>query len=409
MSEPRTPAANPRRATAVYVHFPWCKRKCPYCDFASLAAEPGRIPARRYTDALLRELELRAPWLAGRSLQSVFVGGGTPSLWAPAELGRLLDGLRAAFEAHEAPLEVTVECNPRSLTEARAAAFAEVGVERLSVGVQSLRDEGLRWLGRLHDARGALSAVRAAARHVPRVSADLIFGWPGLRPEALVQDAERLLEAGARHLSVYALTIEPDTRFGELHRRGRLRVADEAGYAKQYAALCERVAALGLTHYEVSNWALPGQQARHNQHVWRGGEYLGLGAGAVGALALQDGRARRHRNHPLPGRYMRAVETCGGLAGVPDGSRDGVHPWEAEREWLDPGTRVREAWMLGLRTAEGVDLARVRRTTGVDPLQGRREAVERLRRAGRLQIEADRVRVPESYWFVLDGIVLELF
>ncbi len=395
------------RPTAVYVHFPWCEHKCPYCDFASWAAEPTRIPTRDYTDAVRRELAARSGSLPGRSLQSIFVGGGTPSLWPPGELARLLRAIRESFEAVEEPLEITVECNPRSLSESVAAGLAEAGVDRLSVGVQSLREGGLRYLGRVHDGASALHAVRRAARHVEQVSADLIFGWPGLTPSDLVQDAKRLVEAGARHLSTYALTIEPNTRFGELHRRGQLPLASDEEHAAQYAALAEHLPALGLHHYEVSNWAVPGQEARHNQHIWRGGDYLGLGAAAVGCLSEGRG-ARRHRNEPLPSRYGQRVRSAQPSDSSP-ASPQAPLPWEAEVEWLTPRQRIQEAWMLGLRTAEGVDTDAIRARIGRDPLAGRRQTLERLASEGRIQWNGTVARVPPAQWLLLDGIVRALF
>ncbi len=375
--------------TSVYVHFPWCLAKCPYCDFASAAIKRGEVPHEAYADAILRELERRAEALAGRTLVSVFFGGGTPSLWDAAALGRVLRAIRASFDREDA-LEVTVECNPTSLDRGKAAALREAGVNRLSIGVQSLDAGRLRFLGRLHDADGALRALRAAASEMPRVSGDLMFGMPGQRPSDFGEEARRVLDTGVKHVSAYALTIEPDTQFGALHKKGKLPLATDDDYAETFV-VAERVFAdAGLAHYEVSNYAVPGEEARHNLHYWAGGDYLGLGAGAVGCLA--DGtRARRWRNDPRPERYLAA----------PGG--------EVFEESLEPDDRIREALLLGLRTDRGVDLAALAEATGVDPRAGRERAIERRLERGDVVLEGERLRVPHDRWLMLDSIVADLF
>lgn len=383
------------RPTSVYVHFPWCLKKCPYCDFNSYGTARGDVPHDAYADAVLRELDARHEQLAARELVSIFVGGGTPSLWEPRALGRVLSGIRGAFEAHAGSLEVTVECNPTSLDRARAAALREVGVERISIGVQSVDDRRLGYLGRLHDAVGALRAVREAREEMPRVSADLMFGMPGQKADDFAAEIERVLETGVDHVSAYALTIEPSTQFGELYKKGRLAIAPDDDYAETFLRAEALFASRGLGHYEVSNYARPGQESRHNLHYWRGGEYVGLGAGAVGCLASEGGSARRWRDEPLPARYL---EASGELARV--------ETWE---ETLAPEDRVREALMLGLRTREGVDLAAVRARTGVEVERGRERAIERRLARGELVREGDVLRVPSASWLALDSIVTDLF
>jgi oxygen-independent coproporphyrinogen-3 oxidase len=294
----------------VYVHFPWCLAKCPYCDFVSYTSPRDAVDHRGYADSVIREIEARAGALSERRIESVFFGGGTPSLWEPAELGRVLTAVLASGcatdRASGRTLEVTVECNPTSLDEDRARALVDAGVNRLSIGVQSLRDDELRFLGRLHDAAGAGAAVRGAMRAgVSRVSADLIFGLPG-QPVLRARDqALELLDFGLRHVSCYQLTIEAGTRFGELARRGRLPLADDGVVAEAFLAIDDALRGRGLRHYEVSNFAVPGEEARHNLGYWRGGEYLGLGCAAVGFLRVPgDGPARgvRYRNEPDAGR-----------------------------------------------------------------------------------------------------------
>lgn len=376
--------------TSVYVHFPWCLKKCPYCDFATRKIDSPDLPHAAYADAVLRELDRRSDALAGRTLVSVFFGGGTPSLWEPHALGRVLRGVRAAFDDTADDLEVTVECNPSSLDRNKAAALRAQGVDRLSVGVQSLDDERLRFLGRFHDAEGAVRALDAAMAEVPRVSADFMFGMPDQPPRALLDELRTVLDRGIRHVSAYALTIEPGTQFGELYRKGKLRVATEDAYADMFLGAEALFAEHGLEHYEVSNYASRGEESRHNLHYWRGGAYAGLGAAAVGCLDAEPGAARRWRNEPDGARYLETLA-------------------EESEERLGPDEIVREALMLGLRTREGVDLPETARRAGIDPLAGRERALDRRIAAGDVIREGDRLRVPTDRWLRLDSIVVDLF
>ncbi len=383
-------------SVSVYVHFPYCLRKCPYCDFNSYGTARTDVPHEAYGDAVLRELAWRLPPVADRTLASIFFGGGTPSLWEPAQIGRVIAMIRGAFAQQADDVEVSVECNPTSLDRERTAALREAGVNRVSVGVQSLDAERLAWLGRLHDAEGALRALREASLEMPRVSGDLMFGMPGQAPEAFLADLERVLETGVRHVSAYALTIEPGTQFGELHKKGRLPIATDDAYADTFLAVEARLAKEGFDHYEVSNYAQPGQEARHNEHYWRGGAYVGVGAGAVGCVDDRETRkSERWRSESLPTRYLEA-----------SGSET-VTSW---RETLTPEDRVRESLMLGLRTQRGVSIPRVREATGVDLREGRERAIERRTSRGELTIDDDHVmRVPREHWLALDAIVTDLF
>jgi oxygen-independent coproporphyrinogen-3 oxidase len=405
------------RRAGVYVHFPWCLAKCPYCDFVSYVA-PAPPDHAAYADAVIRELAARAPLAGERRMATVFFGGGTPSLWEPRELGRVLSAVRTALVC--APdLEVTVECNPTSLDEDRARALADVGVNRLSIGVQSLDDARLRFLGRLHDSRGAIAAVRGAIRAgIPRVSGDLIFGLPEQPPDAARGEALALADLGPTHLSCYQLTIEAGTRFGELARRGRLPLADDGAVAEAFLAIDEALAARGFRHYEISNYARPGDEARHNVAYWRGDEYLGLGCGAYGYARAPRSRDReeaargvRWRNPVVPDRYVAATRAPGAADDVgvaPDGTtRDTL---SESREELDAQTLLRERIMLGLRMAEGVDLGDAARdlgTAGWTPERDR--ASDALVRRGRLERDGERARIPRSAWLWTDDTAARLF
>ncbi len=390
----------------VYVHFPWCLEKCPYCDFVSYRTTREAIDQRGYTDAVLHELRGRLAGLRAVDLElrlmSVFIGGGTPSLWEPAELGRLLTELRREVPA-PGYVEVTAECNPSSLDRERAEGLAQAGVNRLSIGVQSLDAERLKFLGRLHDGDGALRAVRdALSSGIERVSADLIYAVASERPEEAVDEASRLLDTGLRHLSAYSLTIESGTRFGELARRGRLPLADDGATIDSFFALHEALGARGLGHYEVSNYAVPGQESQHNLGYWQGQLYLGLGCAAVGAIPGPDGTVVRYRNQPVPEHYQRAVTSGAGLLAA-DGVPDSV-------ESLDGETRLRERIMLGLRLAQGFDIEQAAAELGVDPWPADRlRAAERMVQRGRLVRDGGRLRVPLKAWALVDGTAAELF
>lgn len=393
----RTPGGA-TRLTSVYVHVPWCLRRCPYCDFATQATGVEGIPHARYARAIARELQQRARQLSGRTLQSVFFGGGTPSLWAAEALGETLNRVRRAF-AQEAPeLEVTVECNPSSLTRAKARALADAGVTRLSVGVQSLDDAYLRYLGRWHSAAEALRALDDAMLEVPRVSADLIFGLPEQPATQTLAHLDKLVGLGVEHLSCYALTIEANTPFGARARRGQLPLAQDDDVARTYLAAEAYLLDCGFEHYEVSNYARHKRaRAEHNVHTWRLGDILGLGCAAVGCLAQepsQGGHAGRYRNLVTPKAYISAIE--------------GGESAEGEREELDAELRWLEALMLGLRTSAGVDLLGVEAALGRALPEAMQAAVQRQLQKGCMQLKEGLLQVPLQHWLRLDGILSAL-
>jgi oxygen-independent coproporphyrinogen-3 oxidase len=385
----------------VYVHFPWCLKKCPYCDFYSLATERDAIPHAAYADAVIRELERRASNLEGYTLRSVFFGGGTPSLWKTSELGRVLAHILSTFGS-DRDVEVTAECNPSSFDEKKAEELALCGVNRVSLGVQGLDAERLAFLGRLHDGPGALEALRIAlASPIPRVSADFIFGVAGQTPEQAKREAATLAELGPTHLSAYALTIEPGTEFGSLARRGRLPLLDDELVAHSFEGVERVLEDAGFEHYEISNYARNGHYAEHNLGTWRGESYLGLGAGAFGTVTV-DGRVVRYRNARAADRYVGAA------------AADEVALWStsalvSDVELIDGRTALAERLMLGLRLASGVDVGELARETGATAWTADRErAVERLVRSGRLERSGDRLRIPRRAWLFSDGVIREL-
>jgi oxygen-independent coproporphyrinogen-3 oxidase len=308
-----------------------------------------------------------------------------------------------SLASHEREVvEITVECNPSSFDAGRARALIDAGVNRVSIGVQGLDASRLAFLGRLHDGPGGLAAVEAALEAgVPRVSADLIYGvaageqGPQSASEAAIE-ARRLADLGVGHMSAYALTIEPTTKFGELHRQRRLPLVAEEEVVASFTSVREALEERGFNHYEISSFARAGQESRHNLGYWRGDDYLGLGCAAWGTLSRADGSAYRYRNPPVPERYLEQTRAR--------------HMTPHELEELDPETRLRERLMLGLRTHEGIDLERAASQLGVDPWPShRKREADRLCAAGRLERNGGHLRVPKTAWTFADGTAATLF
>lgn len=323
-------------ALALYVHWPFCRSKCPYCDFNSYAVEA--IEQERWRASLLREIEYFANETSGRVLSSVFFGGGTPSLMAPETAAAVIAAAKRNWPTTD-DLEITLEANPTSSEAGHFAALAEAGVTRLSLGVQSFDNAALAFLGRAHDAAEAKRAIALAANTFERFSFDLIYARPGQTVAAWRRELAEALSFAPGHLSVYQLTIEPGTRFHEM----KVTAADEDTAAALYEATHEVLGTAGLPAYEISNHARPGGECRHNLDIWRGGDYIGVGPGAHGRLSGPGGTETLRQIH-TPGRWLAAVDSQG--------------HGTVERLRLEPRQRAEELVMLGLRTAEGIDRAR---------------------------------------------------
>jgi oxygen-independent coproporphyrinogen-3 oxidase len=331
---------------ALYFHWPFCLQKCPYCDFNSHVRET--IPQARFARALRQELAWEAERLGRRPLTSIFFGGGTPSLMEPEIVAALIGDARRLF-APEAELEITLEANPTSVEAGKLAAFRDAGVNRLSLGVQSLEDESLRALGRAHSAAEAIAALETARKIFPRLSFDLIYARPGQSLAAWQGELHRALALAADHLSLYQLTIEPGTAFEARHRSGEIVLPDDDLAAALYDATGDAAAAHGLQQYEISNYAAPCAESRHNLAYWRYRDYAGIGPGAHGRLGFGT-RLVATRRHRAPEIWATRVE------------RDG-HGSTAEED-ISPANRAREALLMGLRLSEGIDRAEFgRRTT----------------------------------------------
>lgn len=333
---------------ALYIHWPFCASRCPYCDFNSHVRE--RIDEARFRAALLADLAYEAARLGARPLASIFFGGGTPSLMSPGTVAALIEAAMRAFPPGTTP-EITLEANPTSVEAAKLAGFRDAGVNRISMGIQALDDTALGFLGRRHTAAQALAALETARALFPRASFDLIYARPGQAVSAWREELRRALGFGLDHLSLYQLTIEPGTPFARLAARGELALPDDDTQAALYDATEAEAAHAGLAPYEVSNYAVPGTESRHNLAYWRYGDYAGIGPGAHGRIPVHGVPSATVRVR-APEAWAEAVERQG----------HGVR----EEEPLAPPTRAREALLMGLRLAEGVEPARFRARTGID-------------------------------------------
>ncbi len=376
---------------AIYLHWPFCRSKCPYCDFNSHVREA--IDTARWRAALLAELDHEAAATAGRTVTSVFFGGGTPSLMPPALVAALLERIAARWRL--APdAEITLEANPSSAETGRLADFRMAGVNRVSLGVQALDDRALAFLGRSHDAAQARAAIAAAARTFERYSFDLIYARPGQEPAAWRAELADAAALAGDHLSVYQLTIERGTRFHALARQGRLALPDEATSAALYETTQEVLENAGFKAYEVSNHARPGGACRHNLAYWRYDDYLGIGPGAHGR-ATQGGVKRAVRRITSPERWLAAVEKRG----------EGVR----ESTVLTTEERLAELVLMGLRLDEGIPADRFLRETGRNPRDALDAArLDELLNAGFLALDADGLRATPAGRRRLDAVIARL-
>jgi putative oxygen-independent coproporphyrinogen III oxidase len=385
MTAPVSPDVEP---LALYIHWPFCLAKCPYCDFNSHVR--AVLPQARFRAALLAELDWEAARLGRRPLRSIFFGGGTPSLMEPETVAALIDRARAVFDP-AADLEITLEANPTSIEAGRFGGYRGAGVNRVSIGVQSLDETALRMLGRQHSASQAIAALELGRKIFPRLSFDLIYARPGQTEAAWRAELAQALDLAADHLSLYQLTIEPGTAFEALHRRGEVVLPDEETAAGLYEATTVEAARFGLLPYEVSNYARPGSESRHNLAYWRYGDYVGIGPGAHGRLSL-GGRLIATRRHRAPEIWAERVEARGHGAG--------------EDLPVTTEERAREMLLMGLRLSEGISAARFRARTGValaDAIEPdiRAAAVE----AGYLVDEDDRLRATPEGRLRLDALL----
>ena len=377
----------------VYVHFPFCSVRCPYCDFA--VDTRAEIPHDAYADAVVVELAARARWFEGAGpLVSIYFGGGTPGLWRPEALGRVIAAARGTFGASpDADSEITVEVNPGETDAGHLRALHGEGVNRLSIGLQALEDRLLVALGRNHDAAAGPAAVAAArAAGFDDVSIDLIFGVPGQSLDDWRRAVDAALALAPTHVSAYALTIERGTVFGARDRAGQLPRPDDEAVAAMFEHARSAFAAGGLAPYEVSSYARPGRRARHNQLYWALAPYLGLGASAASFRPLADGGGWRFSNPRATDVYLAAARAGGGSPPARHVERRTAADLENEAVWL------------GLRTVDGIDRAAHRARHGSDPLAGREAARAWASAAGWLVVDESRVRLTPAGVLFADEI-----
>lgn len=372
-----------RTEFGVYVHWPFCLSKCPYCDFNSHVR--ARIDEPRFAAALKTELAVMAARAGPREVTSVFFGGGTPSLMAPETVAAVLDAVALHFQI-ASDVEITLEANPTSVEAKRFVGFAKAGINRVSVGVQAFDDAALRFLGRKHNAQEARAALGLARKHFARVSLDLIYARPGQTSEAWRAELEQALALEPAHLSLYQLTFEPGTPMGTLHAKGRLGGLSDDDAAELYELTHALCADAGLLAYEVSNYAKPDHECRHNLLYWRYGDYIGLGPGAHGRIA---GRATATIRTPEA--WLAAVESSG-------------HGLESD-EALDHETRASEYLLMAMRLSEGASLARFCSLAG-RPLAA--VPTTELAEAGLLTIAGDKIAATAKGRLLLNHILARI-
>jgi oxygen-independent coproporphyrinogen-3 oxidase len=370
---------------ALYVHWPFCVSKCPYCDFNSHVRDV--VDEDGWREALLVDLAHEAALLPNRRLSSIFFGGGTPSLMAPRTVEAVISAARG-YWPHADDVEITLEANPNSAEAARFADLASAGVNRISLGLQSFDDSSLAFLGRAHSADEGRAALAAAQGAVDRVSFDLIYALPWDSEAAWSRDLDRAIGLGTEHLSLYQLTIEPGTRFATMVARRDFDPLDSESAAALFELTQDRTAGAGIAAYEISNHARPGGESRHNLTYWRYGDYAGVGPGAHGRRGGQ--RTVRHKK---PENYLAAVAR----------NRHGM----VEEEPLTPSEAAREALVMGLRLAEGIDAEALARRTGVEQLVDP-AAVTRLIGHGLMWRAQDRVGTTPAGRLLLDSILAEI-
>lgn len=374
----------PNRVAGIYIHIPFCKSKCSYCDFYSCTSTEM---IGGFVDALLREMRDRRNYLAGEPVRTIYFGGGTPSLLSIGQIRSILDEIYDVLAPN--PEEITLEANPDDLSPEYLTALAQTPINRLSIGIQSFDDAHLKFMNRRHTATQAENAVRnAQAAGFRNISADLIFGIPGMDDDTWEENIDKMLSLDIQHISAYHLTIEEGTRFGRLAAAGRLTPVPDDASERQYAILCEKLGKAGFEHYEISNFAIPGHRARHNGSYWKGEPYLGLGPSAHS----YDGRRR---------------DVC--TADTPAYINSSPSREMFETETLTRRDMQNEYVMVRLRCAEGIDIAEFGHKFGKEKLKELQIEAQKFIENGLLEIKKGYIYVPTKRFLLSDRVISELF
>ncbi len=370
----------------IYIHIPFCKRKCHYCNFFSLASKKGQV---EFLAALNKEIYTESGYLDGEQVKTIYFGGGTPSLYSPAEIREIITGIARYYNMHDTP-EITLEANPDDLSREKAQGFLKAGINRLSIGIQSFHDDDLLFLNRTHSARQAIGCIEQAQKAgFGNISLDLIYGIPGLTAEKWRQNIETAIGLGVPHISAYALTVEPGTAMDLFIRKGKMATPSDDEALRHFRILTEELTRSGFIHYEISNFAKEGWFSRHNSNYWSGTPYLGLGPSAH----AYNGTSRRWNISNLS-RYITAIN-----------SGESCH----EEELLTPAQRYNEFVMTSLRTMWGCSTERVREEFGPQFYQHlMREASQHLLE-GNLHLSEGLLYISGKGKFLADGIISDLF
>lgn len=371
----------------LYIHWPFCQAKCPYCDFNSHVSQ--YVDQTRWKTAYLAEIDRYAELLPNRVLNTVYFGGGTPSLMDPDVVSEVLDRIRQSWPTAN-DLEVTLEANPGSVEAGRFSGYAEAGISRISMGVQALNDDDLRRLGRIHSVQEAYQAFDIARKYFQRVSFDLIYARQDQTIEAWREELQEALSMAVDHLSLYQLTVEPGTAFGDRYARGKLRgLPDDDRAGEMYEITQDTCIAAGFPAYEISNHAAPGAESRHNLVYWRYGDYAGIGPGAHGRITVDD---QRHATEAFsnPNKWLRAVEANETVDSV---------------EKIDGRDQADEYLMMGLRVVDGIDARRYKTMSGEDLSA---DALARLQEIGMVSQDNHNIRATAEGRLVLNAVIKEL-
>ncbi len=375
------------KKAGIYIHIPFCRQICPYCDFYSEAGRENRIVD--FTSAIAEEARLRAAEFSSWKFDTVFFGGGTPSLLEPSSVERILNSLQTGYSISP-DAEITLESNPSSIGSGRLSEYRRVGINRLSIGIQSFSDTNLKTLGRIHDSKAALESFDDARRGgFYNINIDLIYGLPGQQVHPWIEDLSTAVSLNPEHISAYNLTIEPNTPFGAMFRDGSLVLPSDDEQREMYYSLNDELTGAGYERYEISNFARPGKQCLHNLKYWTNSPYLGLGPSAVTCNG-----SRRSKIVSNLDEYMANVEK-GGL-------------WVEFEELIDSEKAMEERVMMGLRMTEGLSLSAFKSEFGIDIAVEKKSQLDLLEKRGLIRIDNDKIKITREGLFVSDDITVRL-